>query len=311
MRGTNKYMTENELKMLQAYPLSLKIEKTKLRIREWVDHYGEENIYVSFSGGKDSTVLLDIVRSMYPDMQAVFSNTGLEFPEIVQFVKTFDNVKIVRPDISFKRVIQGKGYPIISKSVANCVRLAKKNIEDGKDTLRVRQIRGLEKGSKFNKGKWEFLLDAPFNISEQCCDELKKKPLKKFGKETGKVSIVATMADEGGARREAYLRTGCNAFKSGKSQPMGFWTEQDILEYIVSRNIPICSIYGDILKDDKGKYYTTGESRTGCIFCGFGCHLEKEPNRFQRLKETHPKLYNYCMNNLDMKTVLDYVGVKY
>lgn len=304
-------MTENELKILQNYPLSLKIEKTKLRIMEWVNHYGEENVYISFSGGKDSTVLLDIARSMYPNMQAVFSNTGLEFPEIVQFVKTFDNVEVVRPDMSFKKVIENKGYPIVSKSVANCVRLAKKNIEEGKDTLRVRQIKGLEKGSKFNKGKWEFLLNAPFNISEECCNELKKKPLKKFGKESGKVPIIATMAAEGGVRKEAYLRTGCNAFNSGKSQPMGFWTEQDVLEYIVTKDIPICSIYGDILKNDKGEYYTTGESRTGCIFCGFGCHLEKEPNRFQRLKETHPKLYNYCINKLNMGEVLDYIGVKY
>ena len=90
-------MNLNELKLLQNYPLDLKIEKTKLRIREWVDYYGEDGVYISFSGGKDSTVLLDIVRSMYPDIEAVFSNTGLEFPEIVQFVKTFDNVTIIKP----------------------------------------------------------------------------------------------------------------------------------------------------------------------------------------------------------------------
>ena len=70
-------MNLNELKLLQNYPLDLKIEKTKLRIREWVDYYGEDGVYISFSGGKDSTVLLDIVRNMYPDIEAVFSNTGL------------------------------------------------------------------------------------------------------------------------------------------------------------------------------------------------------------------------------------------
>ena len=303
-------MTENELKMLQNYPLWMKVEKTKARIREWYENYNGE-VYVSFSGGKDSTVLLDIVRKMYPDVEAVFSDTGLEFPEIRTFVKSKENVTIIKPDKTFKQVITEKGYPIVSKSVSNCVRLARKNIEDGKETLRVRQIRGLEKGSKFNKGKWEFLLDAPFKISDECCNELKKKPFKKWEKENKKYPMMATMASEGGVRKEGYLKTGCNSFKNGKSQPMGFWTEQDVLEYIVINNLEIASVYGDIVKNDKGLWETTGEKRTGCVFCGFGCHLEKEPNRFQRLKQTHPNLYNYCINKLGMGEVLDYIGVKY
>ena len=303
-------MTENELKMLQNYPLWMKVEKTKARIREWYENYNGE-VYVSFSGGKDSTVLLDIVRKMYPDVEAVFSDTGLEFPEIRAFVKSKENVTIIKPDKTFKQVITEKGYPIISKSVSNCVRLARKNIEDGKETIRVRQIRGLEKGSKFNKGKWEFLLEAPFKISDECCNELKKKPFKKWEKENKKYPMMATMASEGGVRKEGYLKTGCNSFKNGKSQPMGFWTEQDVLEYIVINNLEIASVYGDIIKNDKGLWETTGEKRTGCVFCGFGCHLEKEPNRFQRLKQTHPNLYNYCINKLGMGEVLDYIGVKY
>lgn len=303
-------MNINELKLMQNYPLELKVEKTKLRIKEWYEHYNGE-VYVSFSGGKDSTVLLDIVRSMYPDIEAVFSNTGLEFPEIVKFIKTFDNVTIIKPKMTFKQVINEKGYPVISKSVSNCVRLARKNIAEGKETLRVRQIKGLEKGSKFNKGKWEFLLDAPFKISEECCNELKKKPMKEFQKQSGKVSFIATMADEGLLRQQRYLQTGCNAYNIGKSQPMGFWKEQDVLEYIVKNNLEICSVYGDIIKNNKGLYETTGENRTGCVWCMLGIHLDREPNRLQRLKITHPNLYDYCINKLNMKEVLDYIGVKY
>lgn len=303
-------MELNELRLLQNYPLDLKIEKTKLRIIEWVEFYGEENVYISFSGGKDSTVLLHIVRSIYPNIEAVFSNTGLEYPEIVEFVKSIENVTIIKPKKTFREVVNEEGYPIISKSVSNCVRLAKKNIEEGKDTLRVRQIRGQEKGSLFNKGKWEFLLEAPFKISERCCDELKKKPFKEFHKKTGKVPFIATMADEGKQREQAYLQTGCNAFKNGKSQPLGFWKEQDILEYIYINNIEIAPIYGQVVLED-GKYKTTGEKRTGCIFCMMGVHMEKSPNRFERLKETHPKLYNYCINKLNLKEVLDYINVKY
>lgn len=307
-------MDINELRMLQNYPLWMKIEKTKLRIREWYEHYNGE-VYISFSGGKDSTVLLDIVRNMYPDVEAVFSNTGLEFPEIVKFVNTFDNVTIIKPEKTFKRVIEEKGYPVISKSVSNCVRLARKNIEEGKDTLRVRQIKGLEKGSKFNKAKWQFLLDAPFKISDECCNELKKKPMKKYEKESGKKPFIATMAEEGQQREAAYLKTGCNAFNNGRSQPMGFWTEQDVLQYIFENKLKICSVYGDVVEESdmlENKYYrTTGEIRSGCIFCMFGCHLEESPNRFERLKYTHPKQYRYCIEKLGLKEVLDYIGVKY
>ena len=126
------------------------------------------------------------------------------------------------------------------------------------------------------------------------------------------------MACESRMRKTAWLKNGCNAFDSKRpiSQPMSFWTEQDVLRYIKDFNISYASVYGDIIKDEIGKYRTTGCHRTGCVFCGFGCHLEKEPNRFQRLKVTHPKLWNYCMKRweeggLGMKEVLDYIGVKY
>ncbi len=78
--------TRNELKILQALPLEMKVLKTKQRIREWVQHYGTDGVYVSFSGGKDSTVLLHIVRELYPDIEAVFVDTGLEYPPDVIFV---------------------------------------------------------------------------------------------------------------------------------------------------------------------------------------------------------------------------------
>lgn len=303
-------MDKNTLRMLQNYPLELKVAKTKARIEEFYNYFNGE-VYVSFSGGKDSTVLLHIVRSLYPNVDAVFCDTGLEYPEIKEHVKNHENITVIRPEMSFKEVIDKKGYPVISKQVANTVRLAKQNIKEGKNTLRVRQIKGLEKGSKFNKGKWEFLLDAPFNITEECCNVLKKNPFKKFEKQTNKKAIVGTMAEESIAREGAYLKQGCNSFKNGKSTPLGFWTEQDILEYIYTYNIPIAKIYGEVKKDYSGKYYTTGESRTGCLFCAFGAHLEKAPNRFERLRVTHPNLHSYCIEKLGMDKVLSYVGIKY
>lgn len=118
--------TVEELKMLQALPLDIKVAKTQARIREWVSRYGVDGVYVSFSGGKDSTVLLDIARKMYPDIEAVFVDTGLEYPEIRKFVKSFDNVTILRPKMRFDEVIKKYGYPFISKEISQCIYEGKK-----------------------------------------------------------------------------------------------------------------------------------------------------------------------------------------
>ena len=118
--------TIQELKIRQALPLDIKIRMTEQRIREWVSEFGIDGVYVSFSGGKDSTVLLHIARQIYPDIKAVFVDTGLEYPEIRQFVKGFDNVDWIKPKMNFKQVIEKYGYPFISKEVSECVQGARK-----------------------------------------------------------------------------------------------------------------------------------------------------------------------------------------
>lgn len=304
-------MDMNELKLMQNYPLSIKISKTQFRIREFYEYFNGE-VYVAFSGGNDSLVMLHIIRSMYPDVKAVFVDTGVEFPEVRKFVKTFDNVIFLKPQKNFSQIITDYGYPIISKDVSNSIRLARKNIIEGKDTYRVRQFDGSQKGSRFDKSKWKFLLDAPFKISEQCCDELKKKPFKKFEKETGLKGYIGVLASEGGVRLQGYLKTGCNNYRFGNSKPLGFWTHQDILQYIKIYNLNMCPVYGDLIFDEaRNKLVVTGEPRTGCMGCMFGCHLEKSPNRFERMKISHPHMYNYFIEKLDFKSVLDYINIKY
>lgn len=118
--------TAMDLAEKQALPLDLKIMLTQQRIREWVREYGVEHVVCSFSGGKDSTVLLHLVRELYPDVRAVFSNTGLEYPEIQRFVKSFDNVDIVTPKMRFDEVISTYGYPLISKEVAEAIYYARR-----------------------------------------------------------------------------------------------------------------------------------------------------------------------------------------
>lgn len=304
-------MNMNELKLMQNYPLDIKIAKTKNRIREFYEYFNGE-VYVAFSGGNDSLVMLHIIRSLYPDVPAVFVDTGVEFPEVRRFVKTFDNITILKPEKNFSQVISECGYPVVSKDVSNAVRLARKNIADGKITARVKQFDGSQKGSRFDKSKWRFLLDSPFLISEQCCDIFKKKPFKQFEKKTGLHGYIGVLASEGGVRLSGYLRTGCNNYRFGNSKPLGFWTHQDILNYIKIYNLNICSIYGDIYFDEaKQKLRVTGEPRTGCMGCMFGCHLEKYPNRFQRMKITHPHRYNYFIEKLNYKEVLEFIGVDF
>lgn len=299
------------LKLRQNMSLEDKIRFTQRRITEWVEYFGVNGCYISFSGGKDSTVLLHIVRELYPEIEAVFVDTGLEYPEIRKFVKSFDNVTILRPEMRFDKVLEKYGYPIISKEVSECIDGARKALEynDGRYQYRLDKLNGLKKSH--NRTKWKFLLDAPFKISNQCCNIMKKRPSHKFYKDTGKTPIVGTMAEESDLRTSQYLKNGCNGFnlKIPTSTPIAFWTEQDILEYIDTYKIPIASVYGDVIKTDK--YYATGCQRTGCMFCGYGCHREKNPNRFQKLKITHPKQYDYIINVLGMGKVLDFIGVKY
>nr|DAG30631.1 MAG TPA: phosphoadenosine-phosphosulfate reductase [Caudoviricetes sp.] len=386
--------TIDELHQWQALPLSVKIRMTKERIRNWINEFGEDGVYVSFSGGKDSTVLLDLVRKDYPEVKAVFVDVPTQYPELKEFAKTFDNLVILKPKISFAQVCEKYGFPMISKEVSECVYYARKylksiveKLESERTILTDRQIIGsaqmadmlcverrlgkenykkvmmeiipsvLEKayreakrnGEKidcrtkmlfgelehrdkgivtneyskmYDKSRYKFFLDAPFDLcGNECCKTMKKEPLRLYARESKRVPITAQMASESKLRTQSWLQNGCNAFdsKNPMSNPMSFWTEQDVLLYIKENNLPICSVYGEVVTDYEAMgqcenqmsfadfgisdkeiplLKTTGCKRTGCVLCGFGCHLEKE-SRFELLKQTHPKFHNllYVLKN--------------
>lgn len=396
--------TAYDLQQMQSLPLEAKIKMTKQRIKAWYESWSRFEIvnektgksrfvtmdtrdslaepqikdgewiksvfpgqvYVSFSGGKDSTVLKHIVDSMYNDVPALFVNTGLEYPEIQKFVRevkagTYDcfnsDVEIVRPEMSFKEVLSVHGYPVFSKETALCIEYGRKALIRGDEEKVQKYFYGRRINPRtgeiyshmaLSKLALDVALNSDIPISNNCCAVMKKKPADKYAKITGRKRIVGTLASESRLREKNWIKTGCNAFDGEKpcSQPLSFWTEQDILQYIKKYDVPYCPVYGEIVIDESaddvldgqinifdelgdyrnaGKLKTTGCDRTGCIFCMFGCHLEKEPNRFQRLKETHPRQYDYCINGgemvdgkwqpnkegLGLGKVLDYIGVDY
>ena len=290
-----------QLQQRQGLYLQTKIKLTMKRVEEWYNAW-EGKVYVSFSGGKDSTVLLDLVRKKYPEVLAVFVDTGLEFPEIRQFVKEFDNVTILRPEITFKEVIETKGYPIISKQFAFKVKRIRQNPNCASSKYFLTGIKSDGSYNPYGKiaNKWMHLINAPFKISDECCDVMKKEPIKRYEKKTGNRRYIGTMASDSQQRRLNYLKTGCNSFIKYKeiSQPLGFWTTKDVWDYINLNNLPYCNIYD------------CGIKNTGCMFCMFGVHLEKYPNRFQIMQETHPKIHHFCMKQLGIEKVLNRIGVK-
>lgn len=296
------------LEQRQNLPLQAKLALTQSRIRKWYEHW-EGLVYISYSGGKDSTVLLDIVRGMYPDVPAVFCDTGLEYPEVRQLALKKSDV-VIKPAMTFKRVIETYGYPFPSKEQAQYIYQYRTTKSEKLKNLRLNGANA--NGSFCISGKWRYLIDAPFMVSGKCCDVMKKAPFHKYEKDTRRKPIIATMASESKLREQQYLKHGCNAFDLTRpsSMPLGFWTDQDVLEYLKKTGIQYASCYGRIIETSKG-LALTGVNRTGCMFCMFGINCEHEPNRFQRMESDYPKQYAYCMNKLGIKDVLKYVGIPY
>ncbi|MDR3266276.1 MAG: phosphoadenosine phosphosulfate reductase family protein [Tannerella sp.] len=294
-------MTYEELKYRQSWTLEQKIDHSVGVVSAFLVKTNG-NAYISYSGGKDSGVMLDIIRRFVDKtISAVFCNTGNEYPEVVKFVRQTDSVTVIRPEIHIRQLIEKYGFPLISKEQSQYIRQAK---HTNSEKLRNIRLHGSIKGIGKIAERWKFLINAPFDISEKCCYFLKKKPFAKFQKQTDLFPIIGTMAGESRLRLQKWLQHGCNLFDTDKaaSYPLSIWSESDIWAYIRKFNLPYRPIYD------------LGLRRTGCMFCGFGCHI-KGDRRFYFLKETKPKIYEYFMqmqnNGVTYKEALQYLGIDF
>ena len=265
--------------------LNKKIERSVELIKLWVDFCnGPENTYVAFSGGIDSTVLLDLVRKVYPKVSGCFLNTLIELPETYQFIRSFENIDWLKPTKTFQKVIVENGWPVISKKQAS-------NIENEQ---RHWGNRNLYKISL----KHRYLINAPFKISDTCCQYLKKRPAHKYTKTTGKLPFIGILSEESNMRQK---ETECNLYtiKHPQSRPLLKWTKNDIWTYI----------YQEKLKYNP--LYDMGMVSTGCAYCLFGIHLQKPENNIQLLERINPKMHNYFLYKLGGKEVMEFLKVSY
>lgn len=262
--------TITDLYQMQSLSLDDKVQMTKRRIDDWVNQFGEDGVYVSFSGGKDSTVLAHIVRVVcgYRNIPLVFVDVPTQYPELKQFAMTFDNLEILKPKISFAEVCSKYGFPLFSKETSECISDSRRYIsilteekKDGKGIIpfayriadligidrrkdkeniayqnlrtgnipseilrapvRVKQLFGLkcdDFGPMYDKSRYLFMLNAPFDVSNKCCRVMKKNPAHTYELQTGRKPIIATMACESNLRKSNWIKHGCHLEKQGKGR---------------------------------------------------------------------------------------------
>ena len=279
-------VTQDELHRRQQWTLAQKIDHSLGVIDQFIAKM-DGKVYLSFSGGKDSTVLLKLCEVIKPDIQCVFVNTGCESVDVVRFVekmKAAHNIEVIRPKLTPRQVWAQYGFPLVSKDQAFKIDLVRKNPESKSAQKFMRD------SNQFAISKcFRYLCDTEkckYHTSAVCCNKLKKDPCKRYEHESGLRPIVATMASESMLRETDYLRVGqCNKFDQGheKSKPLSIWMEEDIWQFIRENNIEIAEIYAK------------GVDRTGCVGCGFGAQM-KDDRRLETFYRLYPKYYNMVLN---------------
>jgi 3'-phosphoadenosine 5'-phosphosulfate sulfotransferase (PAPS reductase)/FAD synthetase len=276
-------MDLKELRERQSWTLDQKIDHALGVIDQFYQRL-DGKCYVSFSGGKDSTIVLWLARKIYPNIKGCFCNTGNEYPDIVKFVRTFDNIDWIRPKLKPKEVLAKYGFPLVSKEQSYYLGCVKRNPNSNQAKRAMGLLNSSFKGQI--SSKYKYMINEPYMIDNICCRKLKKEPAHRYQTGNNISPILGIMASESNRRETDYIKGGgCNILSEtgkNKSMPLSIWLEKDVWECIEKYNIPISEIYHK------------GAKRTGCMFCGYGCQF-KDDNRLQLVYDLYPKFYDLFM----------------
>lgn len=283
-------------------PLNDKITYSKSKIKEFLNWCRENNykeISISFSGGKDSTVLFDLLIKVHKSIKSkiyIIPVYALEitFPSTLRFIKNtiseykaknkyIKDLELFAPKLPWNQILHEKGFPIFSKQISVILnRLKRTNSKTGISRWAFAML----PTSRFMISKTRlFLLDETFlrkwneidNLnfihffSEKCCDFVKGKL-----KHDSRPSFVGTLALESEFRKRSWFNHGCNLLNKHKplSRPLSLWNEKDIWKYIKLNmlNINDAYNYNHSLGENEQKLHF---NRLGCTSCPFGSHIEE------------------------------------
>lgn len=296
-----------QIKQLQSLPPHLKLQRTERKIWDFMSGVNGQ-AYIAYSGGLDSRVMLAIVREMGISRErvpAVFVNTGLEYPEVLEVALRHADV-VLRPKITFGKLVKKIGYPVASKKISQYVSevqsaLRKGHNESATVKLRLTGIKSNGETTRLGEipDKWKSLCQADFKVSDKCCKHLKHKPIEGYSESSGRYPLIGLRISDGMQRERTFTERGsCNAFgDSPSSWPLAIWTDKDIWWYIRKYNIDYPTVYDH------------GETATGCYACMFGIHMEKGENRFQRMYRSHPKHWKQVMDGFGCRKVMEFIGL--
>lgn len=259
-------MTENEFILFDRINV----------IKDTINKYGEDKFYLSFSGGKDSTVVHHLIDMAIPNnkIPRVFSNTGIEYNAIVEFVKKIadERFEIIYPKQNIKAMLERVGYPFKSKEHSCKVGLWQRG---SRSKSVMKYINAENKTTRYACPpilKYQFTDECKLKISELCCMELKKKPFKEYQKKSGRsIAITGMMREEGGQREHI----GCIVTKNNKVvkfHPLSKVTHEWEKWFIENYNIKLCKLY----------YEPFNFERTGCKGCPFSLSLSQQLEVMER-----------------------------
>lgn len=243
-------------------------------IRSVVQKHGEANFYLSFSGGKDSTILHYLLDEALPGNQIprVFIDTGIEYLAIRKFVMGLaekdDRFAIIKPTKSIKQVLETYGYPFKSKQHSHNL-MVYQHSGIGQSVKRYLGI--IESNTLFRCPKqleYQFSEDFKLKISDQCCLRLKKTPVHQWEDENGRpIAITGMRRSEGGER--ASIKGCILTDKAGnlkRFHPLLVVSDGWEEWYIKERGIELCELYHEPFNF----------KRTGCKGCPFSLDLQEQ-----------------------------------